>query len=62
MNDDKMIPLEIYKDELLALIHAATNQNDRDGDRPNAALRAAMATLDAALMDLIHEEDEAAGL
>jgi|LakMenE01Jun11ns_1017448.scaffolds.fasta_scaffold8921664_2 hypothetical protein len=54
--------IELYKDEICALLNAAHNQQARYADNPDPTLRIAIAGLGEAL-DVIHEkEDEAAGI
>jgi len=51
--------LELYMDEVCALLYAARQQQDRYGDNPNPTLRAAMAALGDALDEIADKEREA---
>lgn len=56
---DATATLELYKDEICALLYAATQQQDKYGDNPNPTLRIAIAALGEALDEIAEKEEEA---
>ena len=56
---DATATLELYKDEICALLYAAQQQQDRYGDNPNPTLRIAIAALGEALDEIADKEEEA---
>lgn len=51
--------MELYKDEICALLYAAQQQQYRYGDSPNPTLNIAIAALGEALDEIAEKEEEA---